>query len=375
MSARQIFVLGTNHHTAPLEVREKLALSPEAEAALQLELAAMPEVRELAVLNTCNRIEFYGVASDPSAVGAIESLFCVRQRFDPAQFGKFRIIRSGRDVVQHLFEVATGLDSQMVGETEILGQVKEAYAEAQTRGTTGPILNRLFQKAFQAAKHARTHTGIGSGQVSVANVAVDLALNIFGTLGGRRILLLGVGEIGEKTARAFHTRGAEALTVASRRMERAEGLATELGAGALAFEEREARLADFDVVVSSAAAPETVWSCAATAAAMRRRPARPLFFIDLALPRNVDADVAKLDNVFLYNLDDLAHLAEENRLAREAEVVRCRSLLGDRAGALWERLNALLLDFEGEARPRAGADRLTPGGAQANPPQFLPPAG
>jgi glutamyl-tRNA reductase len=379
MSDPQVFVIGTNHHATPLEVREKLALSAEAAAAIHSELAAVPGLRELAVLNTCNRVEFYGVAWTASAMGAVESLFCARQRFDPGDFEKFRVVRSGRAAVQHLFEVATGLDSQIVGETEILGQVKEAYAAAQARGSTGPILNRLFQKAFQAAKHARTNTGIGSGQVSVANVAVDLALNIFGTLESRSILLLGIGEIGEKTARAFRSRGAGKMAVVSRRVERARELAAELGAGALAFEEREERLAEFDVVVSSAAAPGTVWSSAATAAAMRRRPARPLFFIDLALPRNVEVAVADLENVFLYNLDDLGKLAEENRLAREAEILRCRALLGERSDALWERIGPLLADCHAPAgannRPPDAAKGVSRDAAQASPPRSPPPAG
>ena len=369
MTALQVFLIGTNHHSAPLEVREKLALSPEAQAALQADLAALPGLNEFAVLNTCNRVEFYGVAASPAAIVGVETAFCGRQRFDHGEFGKFRVLRSGRDAVQHLFEVATGLDSQMVGETEILGQVKEAYAAAQARRATGPILNRMFQKAFQAAKHARTHTGIGLGQVSVANVAVDLALNIFGSLESRRILLLGAGDIGEKTAHAFHTRGARDLTVVSRRFERAEQLAAELGAGAVPFEEREARLADFDVIVSAAAAPEAVWSASATASAMRRRPARPLFFIDLALPRNVDASVSSLDNVFLYTLDDLAKLAEENRLAREAEIHRCRALLTERSEALWSRLMSAL----SESGP--AAQDVSRGGAPASPPPCRPPAG
>lgn len=374
MTVPQVFLIGTNHHSTPLEVREKLALSHEAQAALQDELAAMPGLREIAVLNTCNRVEFYCVASSPEAIAGVESAFCGLQNFDAAEFGRLRILKSGRDAVQHLFEVATGIDSQMIGETEILGQVKEAYAAAQARGATGPILNRLFQKAFQAAKHARTHTGIGLGQVSVANVAVDLALNIFGTLASRRILLLGAGEIGEKTARSFHTRGAEALTVVSRRFERAAELAGELGAGAVPYEDREARLADFDVVVSAAAAPETVWTAAAVSAAMRRRPARPLFFIDLALPRNVEASVSSLDNVFLYNLDDLAKLAEENRLAREAEIHRCRSLLAERSGALWERLGQALLELASAQAPGQAAP-VNRDSSRASPPPFPPPAG
>jgi glutamyl-tRNA reductase len=319
-------------------VREKLSLGAENEAALQAELAGLPGLREFAVLNTCNRIEFYGVAADAEAAAKVEAAYCSRQHFDAADFVKFRMDLRGREVLQHLVEVAVGLDSQMLGETEIFGQLKEAYAAAQARKSTGPVLNRVFQKAFQAAKHVRSSTAITVGQVSVANVAVELALNIFGTLAEARILLLGAGDIGEKTAKAFQSRGAATLTVSSRHIERAAELAAQLGASALPFEQREARIADFDVIVCSTAAPNTVVSTVATAMAMRKRPARPLFYIDLALPRDVETGVAGIQNVFLYNLDDLAKIAEENRAAREAEIAKCRALLSERVDGLWRQV-------------------------------------
>ncbi len=374
MTPPEIFVIGATHHSTPLAVRERLALDAESEAALHAELSARPGLRELTVLNTCNRVEFYGVADGPAEISGLEESFCARQKFDHGEFQKFRVGRSGRDAVLHLFEVAAGLDSQIVGETEILGQVKDAYATGQARGSTGPILNRLFQKAFQAAKHVRTHTGIGAGQVSVASVSVELALNIFGTLDNRRILLLGTGEIGEKTARAFRSRGAADLTVASRRTERAEALAADLGATSLAFEDRESVLQEFDVVVSSVSAPESVWSAAAAASAMRKRPIRPLFFIDLGVPRNVDAAVTGLENVFLYNLDDLARVAEENRVARESEVKNCRAILAERAEALWQHLRERLAaaGAAGQARESNGVSQASP---SASPPLSRPPAG
>jgi glutamyl-tRNA reductase len=354
MSGLGLFLIGATHHTAPLAVREKLALDPAGEAALGAELAGLGGLREFAVLNTCNRVEFYGVAADASAPARVQAAFCARQHFDPAEFEKFRLSLSGRDAVQHLLEVSAGLDSQMLGETEIFGQVKAAYAAAQARGAAGPLLNRIFQKAFQAAKHVRSNTAINAGQVSVANVAVDLALNIFGNLAHARILVLGAGEIGEKTARAFQSRGAMALTVTNRDGERAMDLAAQLGASALPFEQREGRLAEFDVVVCSTAAPHAVLSLAAAEAAMRRRPTRPLFFIDLALPRDVDPAVADLDNVFRYDLDDLARIAEQNRSARAAEIARCRALLAGRADALWRRIEPMLAG----AGPAPDAARL-----------------
>ncbi len=338
MSQPALFVIGATHRQVPLAVREKLSLTAENAAALKQELKSVHGLKEFAVLNTCNRIEFYGLAASTEAIAQVSAAFCARQNFDPIQFEQIRISLHDQSAVQHLVEVSAGLDSQMLGETEIFGQVKEAYAAAQVLGSTGPVLNRVFQKGFQAAKHVRTHTAITEGQVSVANVAVELALNIFGSLAQTRILLLGAGEIGEKTAKAFQSRGAAALTVASRRFERAMELATALGASAMPFEQREARLAEFDVVVCATSAPDAVVTCAAAKAAMHKRPAKPLFFIDQALPRDVEPAVAEIQNVFLYNLDDLAKIAEENRVAREAEISKCRAIVAEKSEALWRQV-------------------------------------
>jgi glutamyl-tRNA reductase len=351
MSGHQLFVLGASHHTAPLAVRERLSLDAATADALRAELAGIAGLREFTVLSTCNRVEFYGVAATPGAAAEVQARFCARQRVAPAEFEQFRLSLTGADAVRHLLEVAAGLDSQMLGETEIFGQVKEAYGAAQAHGHTGPVLNRIFQKVFQAAKHVRTNTAISEGQVSVANVAVELASNIFGSLAHTRILLLGAGEIGEKTARAFQSRGAAALSVASRRLERAMELADELGAFALPFWLMPVKLDEFDIVVCATSAPGTVVSHAAAAAAMRKRPARPLFFIDLALPRDVDPATAKLQNVFLYNLDDLAKIAAENRAAREAEIGKCRELIATRAEALWQHIAPRLNSAATEGKP------------------------
>jgi len=349
MNSEHLFAIGATHHTAPIGIRERLSLAPESDAGLACELAALPGLREFAIVNTCNRVEIYGVADEPAVMARVEAAYCSRQRFDPAEFGKFRLGLTGLEAVQHLLEVASGLDSQMLGENEIFGQVKKAYTVAQERGSAGPVLNRLFQKAFQAAKQARTQTAISQGQVSVANVAVNLALTIFDSLADVRILLVGAGEIGEKSARAFQSRGATALTVASRRLERASALAAGLGGNAIPFDECEARLSEFDVIVCSTSATGTVISERAVAAATARRPNRPIFLIDLAMPRDVEASVTKISNAFLYNLDDLARIAEENRTARHAEIVKCKGLLVERAGALWRQLESQLAKRQQES--------------------------
>lgn len=333
-----LFVIGANHHTAPLEVREKLALTADRMAAFQAVAEQIKGLQELTVLNTCNRVEFYGVAETPAVIDRLQAEFCAACSLPTAQLAEVRHYAEGSEAIAHLVAVASGLESQMLGENEIFGQVKTAYQAAQDRKTVGPVLNRVFQKAFQGAKYVRTHTAITAGQVSVANVAVDLALNIFGDLKNARVLLLGAGDIGEKTAVAFQSRGVESLTVASRTLTKAMELATRYGAAALPFEHMPVHLHEFDIVVCSTAAPTAVVTHFAVTTALRRRPAQPLFFIDLALPRDVEPAVAKLDNAFVYNLDDLARIAEDNRAAREAEVNKARSIVTERAHAIWRQL-------------------------------------
>ncbi len=342
MNTGKLFLVGATHRTAPLGLRERLSLSVENEAALAAELAALPGVRELVILSTCNRVEFYVVGGAAVRPAQVAAAFCARQGFALAEFSAVRLELTDRAVVQHLLEVSSGLDSQMLGENEIFGQVKRAYESAQVRGCTGPVLNKLFQKAFQAAKHVRTHTAITAGLVSVSNVAVELAASIFGELGAARVLLLGAGEIGLKSGRAFRSRRPGALVVASRRLDRAQEVAVELEAQAVPFAQAMADLGSFDVVVCSTAAPTAVIAPAMVAAAMKQRASRPLFFIDVAMPRDVDAGVAAIENVFLYNLDDLAKIATDNRNARHAEIARCQEMLARRADDLWRQAESQL---------------------------------
>lgn len=332
-----LFHLGASHRHAPLALREKLALPPARAEELHARLADA-RLPELALLNTCNRVEFYGVAATPADLDALEAAFRAVVGLDAAEFAAVRAHGVGAAAIRHLVSVAAGLESQLLGENEIFGQVKDAYAEAQAAGRVGPVLNRVFQKAFQAAKHVRTHTALNEGQVSVANVAVELALTIFGDLASARVLLLGAGDIGEKTAKAFQSRGAGALTVSSRTPERALALASALDATALPFEHFARHLGDFDIVVGSTAAPDLVVRLADVAAAHARRRARPLLFLDLALPRDIDPAVADLENVYLYNLDDLARIAAQNLAAREAEVGRARAIVAEKADALWQQI-------------------------------------
>jgi glutamyl-tRNA reductase len=356
MSLPTLFLVGVTHRTAPFGFREKLALSAELEATLAADLGRLRSVREFAILNTCNRVEIYGVATDDEAARRVSGAFCSLRNIEPSDFDRFGFVLSGHEAVSHLLTVASGLDSQILGETEIFGQVKRAYATAQMRQSAGPILNRMFQKAFQAAKHVRTNTGVTTGQVSVANVGVDLALNVFGDVAEARILLIGAGEMGEKSAKAFNSRGTRHVTISSRHLERAEALAHDLGASAVAYDTREAQLADADIVVCSTASPDTVISVAAVHAAMAKRKSRPLLFIDLAMPRDVEAAVAGLENVFLYNLDDLARVAAENRQARQAHAEAGRQVLAPRTETLWAQLQQQMATLPTE-QPTRSVDR------------------
>jgi len=333
-----LFLLGASHHTAPLAVREKLALDEARATALAEKLRALPGVKEFTLLNTCNRVEIYGVAHHPDTVATLRAAVAETTGCALAELEGVLHLRQNHEAIAHLFAVASGLDSQVVGETEILGQVKTAYDAALARHWTGPVLNRVFQKTFQAAKHIRTHTAIGAGQVSIATVAVDLAGRIFGELGTSKVLVVGAGDIGLKTAQAFQSRGAASITVASRTLSNAEAAAAQTGGWAASLAELPELLVAADIVASSTSAPGFVLTAGLVAAAMKRRPARPLFLIDLALPRDVDPAAAAQANVFLYNLDDLAAIAEENLAHREAEAAKGRAIVAERTATLWPQV-------------------------------------
>ena len=333
-----LFQLGASHHTAPLAVREKLALDAARASELATRLGQIAEVSEFAFVNTCNRVELYGVASSPAAFPALHAALSAVTGCTTAELDSTVILRQNHAAIGHLFAVAAGLDSQILGETEILGQVKQAYDAALAQHWTGPVLNRVFQKTFQAAKYIRTNTGIGTGQISIATVAVDLAGRIFGELAHPKILVVGAGDIGLKTVQAFQSRGATTITVASRTLAKAEEAAALAGGWALSLTDLPEAIAGADIIASSTASPDFILTRELIAAAIKRRPARPLFLIDLALPRDVDPATAELANVFLYNLDDLAKIAEENLTQREAEVAHCRAILADRTAALWPQI-------------------------------------
>jgi glutamyl-tRNA reductase len=334
--AKRLSLLSLTHRTAPLEVREQLAIPEVMASRLYDEIRRLPGIEECVLLATCNRIELYTVGTGDAPAGCEIGVLAALHAVEPEFVAQHAGVSHGVPVIEHLFSVATGLDSQMVGEAEILGQVKDAYADALARGATGPVLNRVFQKGFQAAGWARTHTGIGRGEVSIGNVAVELARRIFGELSESRVLVLGTGEVGEKTAKSFVSRGATDISVASRTFENAHRLAASFGGAAIELPAALAQVGKYDIVVGSSSVEEPLLNAAGVRAAIVSRHGDPLFLIDLGLPRNFDPALRDLDGVFLYNLDDLSAIANENLRARMNEVDKALAGLGDRARRVWE---------------------------------------
>jgi len=333
-----IFLLGSSHELAPLEIRDRIAVGKDRLDSIYEGFRQVSGVEECLVLNTCNRIELYSVSHDPDLPALMEAFFCDFQSFDQTQFQQYKVCKDGVDVVRHIFAVSSGIDSQMVGETEILGQVKNSYSDAVKKEVVGPLLHRTFQKSFQAAKWVRSHTRIGRGQVSIGNVAVDLANRIFGDLGSCHILIVGTGEVGQKTAKALKRRGVGAITVSSRTLDHADALAREVGGQTILYENYQVALGQFDIVICSTAAADFVLSADQVEAAMQKRPDRPLFLIDLAVPRDIDDKAAEVPNVFLYDLDDLSEIANRNLESRKAEIDKCRHILDAKAEHFWQSL-------------------------------------
>lgn len=347
----RLFLAGVSHHATSLEVRERFVLQEGMEDALCRVLCEEAGVRELLVLNTCNRVELYGLlAEGDSGAGVIEA-FCRVQGVERALYERHAVWLAGREVVAHAFKVACGLDSQLVGETEILGQLKQAYAAARQRGQVSVVLNQVFQKSFQTAKWIRTHTAIGRGQTSVGNVAADLAGRIFGELAAARILMVGAGEVGELVVKSLRARGARSLTVMSRRADRAQAMAETYEGVAVPLARLEATLPEFDIVVCATGAPKAVLTLEMVHRAMSGRTGRPLFLMDLAVPRDVEGACGEVSSVYLYNLDDLSAIANQNLEARRAEIGRCCREVEERAARLWERLSAGVSD-DAAASPR-----------------------
>ncbi|HEY3863914.1 MAG TPA: glutamyl-tRNA reductase [Verrucomicrobiae bacterium] len=330
-----LVVIGLSHHSSPVTVRERFAFSETALPGALEALRTAGLAREAVILSTCNRVEIYAASDLPEgqAIAGLRQFLFDFHRC-PAPSGGEIYGRAGRQGLEHLFKVACGLDSMVLGETEILGQLKKAYDAALRARHTGAMLNKAFQRAFYVAKHIRTETNIQRGSVSVGSVAVELAERLFSSLGEHPVMVIGAGETSEKTARALLSRGARSILVSNRSHERAVELARELGGRAIGFDDWAAEFPAIDILISSTSAPHCILDRAKLEPLMKARKNRPLLLIDIAVPRDIDSSVNFLDNVYLYNIDDLQAIAGDYLRQRQDEIVRCEAIISEKAAAL-----------------------------------------
>ena len=332
-----VFVTGLSYKTAPVEVREKLAVRPSLLPCLGCRLKINAGLEEVVLLSTCNRVEVYGATSS-WVQGKVFRIF--QQLCPDLDVTPFVYVKEGAAAVEHLFSVASGLDSMVIGETEITGQVKLAYQAAKAAKLTGRVLNRVFQTALQTAKEIRTRTGIGRGATSVGSVAVELARKVFaGDLSDKTVMILGAGKMGEACVRHLAKSGARSVLVTNRSLDRAQALAAEFGGRALSFEERLQELTEADIVVSSTGSPTKILHKEEIAAILPMRCNRPLILIDIAVPRDIAPDVEELGNVYLYNIDHIETIVRENSKLREQKLSRCDEIIARRRTALMTKLN------------------------------------
>ena len=311
-----LLAIGVNHKNAPVKIRERLAFGPDIVVAALRAAVEQAGVDEVAILSTCNRTEIYCAGDQPSC-SRIKDWACEFHGLSPAAVSPHLYQHLDRAAAAHLMGVASGLDSLVLGEPQILGQVKTAYQTAVDAGTTGKLLGRLFQHTFSVAKQVRTDTSIGSSPVSVAFAAVSLAKQIFADLSQQCALLIGAGETIELTARHLKQHGIGRMIVANRTVERAHALAEQFDGYAIALTEIPGHLPEADIVISSTASPLPVLGKGTVESALKRRKHRPIFMVDIAVPRDIEAEVSELDDVYLYTVDDLEEVIAENRRSRQ----------------------------------------------------------
>jgi glutamyl-tRNA reductase len=323
-----LVLIGVNHKTAPIEVRERIAISRDDLPETTRALAAVPGVAECMIVSTCNRVEILAAVESSSLDSRLDLTSFLQRHFnlDPALLAPHLYEHRDREAVAHLFRVAASLDSMVVGEPQILGQVKDAFATARASGTVGGQLEHLLQCTFAAAKKVRSETEIGSNSVSIASVAVELARKIFGSLQGRTVFLVGAGKMSELAARHLVQQGAGAILVTNRTLERARRMAEAFSGQVIPFEQLHEAASQADIVISSTGAPHPIFRREHGQAFLQRRRNRPMFFIDIAVPRDVDPEMGKLEGIFVYDIDDLqavaaAHLSARSREAADAEAL------------------------------------------------------
>jgi glutamyl-tRNA reductase len=319
-------ILGINHKTAPVALREKVAFSEDRLIAALRTLRQENGVSEVVILSTCNRTEVYWSGS---ASGAELSQWLERHHGNDLDLAASLYNHQESSAVEHAFSVASGLDSMVLGEAQILGQLKDAYRVAQENGSTGPVLNKLFQAAFSAAKRVRSETRIGANAVSLASATVSLARRVYSDLGDHSALLIGAGEMNALTARHLMSAGVKRMVIANRTLERAQSLAAEINAYAVGLNDLDKELTQADIVISCTASPVPLVTKRAVEHAIRARRRRPIFMVDMAVPRDIEAEVADLEDVYLFSIDDLQQLVNENLQQREAAAGGARELIAE----------------------------------------------
>lgn len=325
----RLFAVGLSHRTAPVDLRECVDFARGGLDSALAALAARGAGRELVVLSTCNRAEIYAAGETDATAEAVSRFFSEYHRVPHEQVAEHLYLRRGADAARHLFRVAAGLDSLVVGEPQILGQVKAAYATAQDLHHTGTLTHRLFHAAFTAGKRVRAETSLGEGAVSISYAAISLARKIFGHLQGRRVLILGAGEMAKLTGVHLQAQQVGDMAIASRTFATAEGLAARVGGRAVRWEALDEALAAADIVITATGSPEPVLTRRRIGEIMRPRRGRPIFLIDIALPRDVEPAVGSLDQVFLYNIDDLQAIVQENLARRGSELARAEAIVNE----------------------------------------------
>ena len=323
----KLLLTGLNHRTAPVEVREKIAFEDQALPQALDDLKRRPGLIEGMILSTCNRVEVAVTADEQADVeSAVEGFLADSRHVERAWVTPYLYRFDGPEAIRHLFRVASSLDSMVVGEPQILGQLKTAYALAKERGTVGGFLDQVMTRAFSVAKRVRSETDIGESAVSVSYAAVELAREIFGALQGKKVLVIGAGKMAESAARHLRRAGVSEILVTNRTRERAEAMAEDCGGRVLEYEYFEDSVPEVDIVLASSGAPHFILTRDQMRSAMGKRRNRPMFLIDIAVPRNIDPAVNELDSVFLYDIDDLGRVVDDNKkgrieTAKEAEEI------------------------------------------------------
>ena len=338
----QLVSIGTSHHVAPIEFRERLAFSEEQLIESHQYIRESDQIQESVILSTCNRVEVYAVLNSvrtAEAAAKVLAEFLSRcHRIDMESLKKWTYLHHNLETIQHLFRVTSSLDSMVVGESQILGQVKDAYHTSRSAGSTGTILNRLFTKAFNVGKRIRSETTITTGAVSISYAAVELAKKIFNTLEGKTVAIIGAGEMSELTAKHLVANGVSTVIVANRTYQRAVKVAEKFKGIPLAYDSDLNFLIDADIVISSTNAPDYLIKRQPLVNIMRKRKHRYMFLIDIAVPRDIDPDVSKLDSAFLYNIDDLEAVVASNLKDRQQEAIHAEQIVSEEAKRFYDQL-------------------------------------